>query len=30
MKKEKKLTWQAAVLSAAGIAGTVLWQKKIW
>ncbi|MFR6291679.1 MAG: hypothetical protein ACLUKQ_09520 [Peptococcaceae bacterium] len=28
MKKEKKLTWQAAVLSAAGIAGTVLWQKK--
>lgn len=27
-KKEKKLTLQAAALSAVGIAGTVLWQKK--
>lgn len=27
-KKEKKFTLQAAALSAVGIAGTVLWQKK--
>lgn len=28
--KEKKLSIPAAMLSAAGIAGTVLWQKKDW
>ena len=27
-KKEKKLTAGAAVLSVAGVAGTMLWQKK--
>lgn len=27
-KREKKLTAKAAVLSVAGVAGTVLWQKK--
>lgn len=30
LKKEKKLSVPAAIISAVGIAGTVLWHKKDW